>query len=119
MCVVMLVFCLMIRRPPKSTRTDTLFPYTTLFRSCASAVRCGLKRRWDWVRPKRSGEEICNPDAATTGNALPEPWPLRMIAGQIGRVHVCTPVTHAHLVCRLLLVNKKPNSTRTQHLHTQ
>src|SRR3546814_12999747 len=26
-------FCLMIRRPPRSTRTDTLFPYTTLFRS--------------------------------------------------------------------------------------
>src|SRR3546814_17319787 len=26
-------FFLMIRRPPKSTRTDTLFPYTTLFRS--------------------------------------------------------------------------------------
>src|SRR3546814_14497973 len=33
------VFCvfffLMIRRPPRSTRTDTLFPYTTLFRSAA------------------------------------------------------------------------------------
>src|SRR3546814_3446628 len=27
------VFVLMIRRPPRSTRTDTLFPYTTLFRS--------------------------------------------------------------------------------------
>src|SRR3546814_4572642 len=26
----------MIRRPPRSTRTDTLFPYTTLFRSCCS-----------------------------------------------------------------------------------
>src|SRR3546814_18833303 len=26
-------FCLMIRRPPRSTRTDTLFPYTTLCRS--------------------------------------------------------------------------------------
>src|SRR3546814_3393630 len=26
----------MIRRPPRSTRTDTLFPYTTLFRSCSS-----------------------------------------------------------------------------------
>src|SRR3546814_4862212 len=26
-------FVLMIRRPPRSTRTDTLFPYTTLFRS--------------------------------------------------------------------------------------
>src|SRR3546814_8831706 len=28
-----LFFLLMIRRPPRSTRTDTLFPYTTLFRS--------------------------------------------------------------------------------------
>src|SRR3546814_7677757 len=28
----------MIRRPPRSTRTDTLFPYTTLFRSGADAV---------------------------------------------------------------------------------
>src|SRR3546814_19032536 len=29
---VVLFFFLMIRRPPRSTRTDTLFPYTTLFR---------------------------------------------------------------------------------------
>src|SRR3546814_8823435 len=28
----------MIRRPPRSTRTDTLFPYTTLFRSHESAI---------------------------------------------------------------------------------
>src|SRR3546814_21100360 len=32
-CVSVRVFFLMIRRPPRSTRTDTLFPYTTLFRS--------------------------------------------------------------------------------------
>src|SRR3546814_4443494 len=33
-CALTVVFCfLMIRRPPRSTRTDTLFPYTTLFRS--------------------------------------------------------------------------------------
>src|SRR3546814_20585423 len=31
--LVSFFFCLMIRRPPRSTRTDTLFPYTTLFRS--------------------------------------------------------------------------------------
>src|SRR3546814_17298633 len=31
-------FFLMIRRPPRSTRTDTLFPYTTLFRSAAGRV---------------------------------------------------------------------------------
>src|SRR3546814_8372911 len=33
LCIVIVVFFLMIRRPPRSTRTDTLFPYTTLFRS--------------------------------------------------------------------------------------
>src|SRR3546814_982875 len=31
--MLMYLFFLMIRRPPRSTRTDTLFPYTTLFRS--------------------------------------------------------------------------------------
>src|SRR3546814_16558902 len=37
-------FFLMIRRPPRSTRTDTLFPYTTLFRSrCGS---CSAPGRW-------------------------------------------------------------------------
>src|SRR3546814_13857410 len=35
MCIFVftLLFFLMIRRPPRSTRTDTLFPYSTLFRS--------------------------------------------------------------------------------------
>src|SRR3546814_19000537 len=33
MCYLYRLFFLMIRRPPRSTRTDTLFPYTTLFRS--------------------------------------------------------------------------------------
>src|SRR3546814_16383690 len=34
MCYIFLMFFfLMLRRPPRSTRTDTLFPYTTLFRS--------------------------------------------------------------------------------------
>src|SRR3546814_10509398 len=34
----------MRRRPPRSTRTDTLFPYTTLFRSRARASRRDLRR---------------------------------------------------------------------------
>src|SRR3546814_1422393 len=37
--VIILCFFLMIRRPPRSTRTDTLFPYTTLFRSLGHALR--------------------------------------------------------------------------------
>src|SRR3546814_5841383 len=32
----------MIRRPPRSTRTDTLFPYTTLFRSAADSSGIGI-----------------------------------------------------------------------------
>src|SRR3546814_7560228 len=35
----MCVFFLMIRRPPRTTRTDTLFPYTTLFRSVGKTNR--------------------------------------------------------------------------------
>src|SRR3546814_18470926 len=35
----MCLFFLMIRRPPRSTRTDTLFPYTTLFRSWRASQR--------------------------------------------------------------------------------
>src|SRR3546814_18874719 len=34
---IFIFFFLMIRRPPRSTRTDTLFPYTTLFRSTVRA----------------------------------------------------------------------------------
>src|SRR3546814_3342674 len=41
----MLFFVLMIRRPPRSTRTDTLFPYTTLFRSGAGAPSPRRRRR--------------------------------------------------------------------------
>src|SRR3546814_11474244 len=39
----MLVVCfLMIRRPPRSTRTDTLLPYTTLFRSAGTGIDFNL-----------------------------------------------------------------------------
>src|SRR3546814_15063607 len=38
-------FFLMIRRPPRSTRTDTLFPYTTLFRSGQPRLAVGAHRR--------------------------------------------------------------------------
>src|SRR3546814_3621393 len=38
--VSFLIFFLMIRRPPRSTRTDTLFPYTTLFRSQGLVAEC-------------------------------------------------------------------------------
>src|SRR3546814_4816425 len=46
-------FFLMIRRPPRSTRTDTLFPYTTLFRSQAPPDRA---RDDGYLRPARRAD---------------------------------------------------------------
>src|SRR3546814_17414881 len=46
------VFFLMIRRPPRSTRTDTLFPYTTLFRS----DRADRRQRDDAGADRRFGD---------------------------------------------------------------
>src|SRR3546814_12220110 len=42
--LLVVLFFLMIRRPPRSTRTDTLFPYTTLFRSPGQKAVGGMKR---------------------------------------------------------------------------
>src|SRR3546814_5981744 len=36
----------MIRRPPRSTRTDTLFPYTTLFRSQRLSLENEMRKLW-------------------------------------------------------------------------
>src|SRR3546814_5127049 len=46
----------MIRRPPRSTRTDTLFPYTTLFRSEGGLVAAQYKLRATSARFTEDGE---------------------------------------------------------------
>src|SRR3546814_3592776 len=49
----------MIRRPPRSTRTDTLFPYTTLFRSqCGILVGVSLSRFAHRTEATRSGDDL-------------------------------------------------------------
>src|SRR3546814_9232228 len=44
----------MIRRPPRSTRTDTLFPYTTLFRSRGIVVLLAERATKPWAIPAKS-----------------------------------------------------------------
>src|SRR3546814_21144284 len=46
----------MIRRPPRSTRTDTLFPYTTLFRSGVGKLRNVILNQWIVPSQKREGK---------------------------------------------------------------
>src|SRR6056297_3965396 len=48
----------MIRRPPRSTRTDTLFPYTTLFRSIDNALYWLGEFGFDGLRIGRIGDLI-------------------------------------------------------------
>src|SRR3546814_1982207 len=85
----------MIRRPPRSTRTDTLFPYTTLFRSLGRNGRYPCRVLWigfssRMICPAMVEVRQCGPSSRCR---------------KIGRAHVCTPVTNAHLVCRPLLDN--------------
>src|SRR3546814_9860995 len=80
-------FFLMIRRPPRSTRTDTLFPYTTLFRSRAKQprsppppLRSDLLR---WPRTRRHDHRICTCAALTPScsRRLPPPPAQRSASG--------------------------------------
>src|SRR3546814_8445336 len=123
----------MIRRPPIATRTDTLCPYTALFRSPVIALpMIATGPRWlgmasvpgsYWpfrsfpmsitaapdqvalllaelrrqIRVLRIGP-VCDGDPgleAMIAVARAKGW------AEIGRAHVCTPGTNAHLVCRL------------------
>src|SRR3546814_7935385 len=57
----MLFFFLMILRPPRSTRTDTLFPYTTLFRSRNKGTpwcRCRILRKASRSQQKQTLDRI-------------------------------------------------------------
>src|SRR3546814_2158680 len=56
-----MLFCffLMIRRPPRSTRTDTLFPYTTLFRSGRRGVQRQCRGREGAQRLHRRDPRAC------------------------------------------------------------
>src|SRR3546814_13970499 len=88
-------FFLMIRRPPRSTRTDTLFPYTTLFRSRLFAVTFAPKSSALGWAVGTFGEIIATTDGGKTWKRSEE--------------HTSElPVTNAHLVCRLLLEKKQP-----------
>src|SRR3546814_15811839 len=57
---ILVVFLSMIRRPPRSTRTDTLFPYTTLFRSnCDRGSTCCSPDFLRWCDKARTERWIC------------------------------------------------------------
>src|SRR3546814_11015304 len=61
MSVVFIVFFIMTRGPPRSTRTDTLFPYTTLFRSLVDVLEVPVERP---AGEPGGGDQVLDPGAA-------------------------------------------------------
>src|SRR3546814_3211963 len=107
------VFFLMIRRPPRSTRTDTLFPYTTLFRSfSARTLYTKIRTIVDNPRPYvDAGEGYFGPDRRRRNAAVNED---RRKAAR-SEEHTSELHHNAQLVCRLLLEKKKKKQPDTQN----
>src|SRR3546814_11981637 len=84
----------MIRRPPRSTRTDTLFPYTTLFRSAAGLGQSIRKADDDWIAetphgPVRVRFTDRNPFGVLDHTVIPAPGveiyvPMRVVPNGAG-----------------------------------
>src|SRR3546814_12437041 len=88
-------FFLMIRRPPRSTRTYTLFPYTTLFRSASCAPVCETTPQ-TWCAPGGWTFHVSNRTGEAQGRLIHPPLrPADVMAflraasrRKIGRAHV-------------------------------
>src|SRR3712207_7355824 len=85
----------MIRRPPRST----LFPYTTLFRSCSRyASSCSANHSWDGMDTTRVGM----PSASSISLACTASWTSEPRSEE----HTSELQSRQYLVCRLLLEKK-------------
>src|SRR3546814_6516588 len=108
----------MRRRPPRSTRTDTLFPYTTLFRSHPVVGRRPARPRH---HARTAATRSADPGAAGSTPSARRSRRPRRSAGTTPREtrseeHTSEPpVTNAHLVCRLLLEKKKKKNSNQRN----
>src|SRR3546814_15096223 len=91
MWILIVILLLMIRRPPRSTRTDTLFPYTTLFRSTRrraarnAADGRGPGRRGAGRRSARGPAPSCS---VSSRYLLNTPWTLLLdVPGERSEEH--------------------------------
>src|SRR3546814_5395102 len=112
----------MKRRPPRSIRTDTLCPYTTLVRSLLSLAGQQAIAEGFWLRAERQSGgrgRLARRWESPAGNLYcstlvqlrphdPPPGTLALVTAvaEIGRAHVCTPVTNAPIVCSMLHAKK-------------
>src|SRR3546814_2836011 len=99
----------MIRRPPRSTRTSTLFPYTTLFRSSAvrqAVRRSGCVRTWRYRRSPTALDPSPPPPPTRTRLWIPRPYSN------------CPPRSRPRPLPPNALSRSKPSS-RSIHVHAE
>src|SRR3546814_8680416 len=112
---MLFVFFLMIRRPPRSTRTDTLFPYTTLFRSLGtrdSGKAQNYRSAKDAKDAKGSAKNI------KIWMSVP---PLRGLNRPTTRSeeHTSELQSLMRISYAVFCLKKKKQTPTTQHIHTQ
>src|SRR2546429_1358363 len=101
----------MIRRPPRST----LFPYTTLFRSCEEAA---LQRGYKAKRVAYPFQALGKAQAAKETDGFAQivvDEETHQILGARSEEHTSELQSRLHLVCRLLLEKKKTTSRYCAH----
>src|SRR3546814_5179252 len=91
----------MVRRPPRATRTDTLFPYTTLFRSRRSLLRRLLPR----IEPVVA-HHLGNPDAVILEDVMAAAALGRLVLGVLAPAHHCRLVAPERQRQHLALVGQ-------------
>src|SRR3546814_16852709 len=95
----------MLRRPPRSTRTDTLFPYTTLFRS-AFAKQTGIALRYDRIlMPLDDFARTCQDFFAQGGKGLNITVPFKEQAFALAQAHLTPRARLAGAVNTLWMEN--------------
>src|SRR3546814_12737661 len=91
--LINVLFFLLLRRPPRSTRTDTLFPYTTLFRSAIESIRSRaqeLDELGDRLQAQQAQLEQLRKEQEQALSDLKDQHAQRgdVLVKQIGRAHV-------------------------------
>src|SRR3546814_16309693 len=104
MCVVVFFF-LMIRRPPRSTLTDTLFPDTTLFRSDIHAA----PRRAPCPADRVSGFE------PRAGERLPRPRHPRRHADLVTVLQIAAHARQVGAHCQAVALDRKSTRLNSSH----
>src|SRR3546814_1351448 len=114
------LFCVMIRRPPGSTRTDTLFPYTALFRSArlrsAPCVYDLYSRAQGALLPKSCAQSSCASRPGNSTSVNPKRVKSRTRIGYSRSEEHTSELQSLMRISYAVFCLKKNTNSTTQHI---